>query len=657
MAVDINQSFQDVKGKISSLNKYNQLRDSYNERLNSASNNFQKKSEQVQINIDSAKKAREIKQKFTSSFDQLVEMLQTVDEEDAARQGKRTTNKLIEILKNTLQELPSIAEQILTEEIINSEGCSLDQTYPSNQEIFIPISKIDIFKQLQFDPDSQLGFSIYEKRPYTGQDMPSPKSTNRFFYQVIQGNGLVFQYNGASGQPLFNISYETFNGVEQGNYFKVILLDRLNSPNLISSFLVDYYKSLKLLDFNNAVTKIVDLILNTFSVNAGTGPVTLNDEKRFYIIIQRILGMCFDYTNEIDVGGIAKYPEYDDTTDTLFEFTDNELSLIENEIDLIRRGVVEFVDCNNIILPVTDTGYVSDVISETNEDGSNVDEVLQNVFFNLSNDIRWELQLPQIFNASYNNDIIKNFVNGAVSSILSPKVIFPQFVVAQSILISSSQVGTNIINDFTNEFPGAMSFARNNKKFIINTISRISAVFIESLFNELRKDLLKLAENIVLDIIQKKLSYNKKLFQSVLNNLNQIKLVAQGTKNFISDYRQCKSLLNYIFNLLSIGGIRTLKTGQEDVPTPILLLARTLSGSNPDRELINYIEQMQKLGLPVGTGINGEPDLSTISTYAVMNAIFDERAANGKVEGVAYTETIAPTGQPTGVVRIIGKSI
>ena len=70
MAVDINQSFQDVKGKISSLNKYNQLRDSYNERLNSASNNFQKKSEQVQINIDSAKKAREIKQKFTSSFDQ-----------------------------------------------------------------------------------------------------------------------------------------------------------------------------------------------------------------------------------------------------------------------------------------------------------------------------------------------------------------------------------------------------------------------------------------------------------------------------------------------------------------------------------------------------------------------------------------------------------
>ena len=44
MAIDINQSFEDVKGKISSLNKYNQLKGSYNERLNNASNNFQKKS-------------------------------------------------------------------------------------------------------------------------------------------------------------------------------------------------------------------------------------------------------------------------------------------------------------------------------------------------------------------------------------------------------------------------------------------------------------------------------------------------------------------------------------------------------------------------------------------------------------------------------------
>ena len=34
-----------------------------------------------------------------------------------------------------------------------------------------------------------------------------------------------------------------------------------------------------MLDFQNAVTKIVDFVLNSFTVNAGTGPASLNDQK------------------------------------------------------------------------------------------------------------------------------------------------------------------------------------------------------------------------------------------------------------------------------------------------------------------------------------------------------------------------------------------
>jgi hypothetical protein len=174
--------------------------------------------------------------------------------------------------------------------------------------------------------------------------------------------------------------------------------------------------------------------------------------------------------------------------------------------------------------------------------------------------------------------------------------------------------------------------------------------------NRLRKDLIKLAENIVLDIIKNK---NKYLYVLVENIIKQTKLIVQGGLNAINDYRQCKSLLDYIFNLLSIGGIAALQRlkKKELIPTPILFLSQTLSGSNPDRELIEYIEQMQSLGLPVGRGINGEPDIATVATYATFQAIFNERAKNGKVEGVVYTETISPTGQPTGIVRVVGKSI
>jgi hypothetical protein len=72
---------------------------------------------------------------------------------------------------------------------------------------------------------------------------------------------------------------------------------------------------------------------------------------------------------------------------------------------------------------------------------------------------------------------------------------------------------------------------------------------------------------------------------------------------------------------------------------------------------LNILNKCKSLGLPVGQGINGEPDLATVATYATFQSLFNERAKNGKVEGVAYTETIAPTGQPTGIIRVVGKSI
>jgi hypothetical protein len=66
---------------------------------------------------------------------------------------------------------------------------------------------------------------------------------------------------------------------------------------------------------------------------------------------------------------------------------------------------------------------------------------------------------------------------------------------------------------------------------------------------------------------------------------------------------------------------------------------------------------MKKLGLPVGTGINGEPDLESEATFAKFRAVFKERSKNGKVEGVMYGQQLAPTGQPTGIIRITGKPI
>jgi len=162
MAIDISKSYDDAKRKINSFKKLNEVKTEYDNRIDKFTNNFQKRADNIQINLDSAEKARELKEKFTTSFDELIEMIKTSNDGS-------TQDELIKILKESLQKLPSIVEQIIEEEILKSSGCAQDETYPTNQEIYIPIFKIDIWKQLQFDPDGQLGATIYEKKPYTNQ--------------------------------------------------------------------------------------------------------------------------------------------------------------------------------------------------------------------------------------------------------------------------------------------------------------------------------------------------------------------------------------------------------------------------------------------------------------------------------------------------------
>jgi hypothetical protein len=648
MAVDIKQGFKDAKEKLDTLQKTQKIRTEYENRVNNFTDKLQDKSDKIQLNLDSAEISRKIKQTVSNSFTELVSMLQT------STSGK-TSGYITKVLKKTLIDKPSVIKNIIMEEVISSLGCSEEQTFQTNQELYVDIGKIDIFKQLNFDPNSTLGASIYETKNYS-ENGESPRSTNRFFHQVIQDNGVQSTYYGASGQALFKISFETFNGIEQGYFFKVILLDRLTGTNQVTEFLFDYFESLKILDYNNAVTKIVNLVLNAFSVNAGTGPVSLNDEKSFVKILQRILGMCFDYDKEIDVGGVSKYPEYDDTTDTLFEFTPSDLSQIENEIDLIRRGYVEFIDCNNIQLPITDTGYIFDIISQVNDDGSNIDENLQEIFFNLSNDSRWQLQLPQIFNASYNEDIINNFVKGVLMSVLSPKIIFPLVVMGNAIFTTIDSAGAEIQQDLQVKSPGLMAFSKKNKRFLINAVSRIGGVFLEGLFLELKKDIIKIVKGLILFNLKTK---NERLYlitQEIIKRFIRFSPLILSLKK---DFRECKSLLKYIYALLSITTKFDLlgTTDNEQIPTSVLALTYILEGSSPERELEEYIEEMKKLGLPVGTGINGEPDLESEATFAKFRAVFKERSKNGKVEGVMYGQQLAPTGQPTGIIRITGKPI
>ena len=177
MAEDIRDGFKKSKEKVNAFDKYNKVKNDYNNFIQTNTDKLQKKSDSIQLNLDSASISRKIKDKTSDSFQELIDLIST------SRTGG-TSTFFINLLKNQLQNLPSLIEDILLNSMISALGCSQEQVYLTNQELFINVENIDLFKQLQLNPNSTIGASIYEKNPYN--PTASPRSTNRFFYDLIQ---------------------------------------------------------------------------------------------------------------------------------------------------------------------------------------------------------------------------------------------------------------------------------------------------------------------------------------------------------------------------------------------------------------------------------------------------------------------------------------
>ena len=95
--------------------------------------------------------------------------------------------------------------------------------------------------------------------------------------------------------------------------------------------MVDYYKTIKIVDFHNIMASIMNSLSGAISIQANVGLVQAGDATKFELILQRILGLCFDSKKEIDVSGVAKVAELDGVDDSFFEFTEIDLRNIDDK--------------------------------------------------------------------------------------------------------------------------------------------------------------------------------------------------------------------------------------------------------------------------------------------------------------------------------------
>jgi hypothetical protein len=622
MSIDLNFDYNKAKEKIAATRAYKDLKSEYERVQKQAGSSFEQSKETTTESIENAKKDRKKFQKdLKTQLDQLLDINNVT--------GGKGSNSIKYIKRLFLQTIKNIEPkiiEILNEEALNAVGCDQQQTFDPSV-IWIRVSSIDIANLLKKDPTEGVGKVLYEKRPI--QIQSSPFSMNRELYQRIQSTqpysiDNLQLYKGESGQDLFDIQFsETGPFGQSGGWFKITLSNRANNVNKVGEFLIDYYRTIKVVEFESILPNIMEALTGAISIQANLGITETENASKFSILLQRVLGLCFDNKQEIDVSGIAKIAELDGIDDSFFEFTDLDLRNIQQRITNIQNGVVEYENCDNVKLPIDSQSIVDALENLRFIPDNDLINAADNLTQTLTNNPEWQgLAINGNIQAAVDLNFVKLIAQGIVTALLSPKVLLPIFVMLKAI----GQEGLDTIRNYTD-------FIKNFKKFFINIVSKIGAIFIQELFNLIKKDIKNLIQQIVKDLAREKVD---KRIIIILKLIQLLILIAE----FISDWRKCKSVIDEILWLLKIS---TTGFGNE-IPLPLLFGAQLLDGYSESRAFIGTIEELQKLGIPTGALPDGSPNLGILSILGQLKAQANENAENGKLQVAIPPLTITPAG-------------
>lgn len=688
MAVpDLTNSEEKIQSRLNAIKTFNEVSQSEKSLIKDKGNSLSKSSAQLSTQLN---KIKDFQKRYLkdppNSTDKMLDFLGTT-KGNGAESLSYLKKKVLEV---AVKIEPTIAA-IVKEQTIKALGCSQEQTYtgfnlngleisplstlPQSEGIYIPVQSIDFFSNLKNSPETPFGKMFYEKgvpsaspiyKPYGGtKSFPM----NKQMYQIMETQNLGKSYSqingknylGKSGQNLFDFQYSKENsfGVT-GDYYRVLLLNRENNVNNVGEFISDYYSTIKLVDPVDVGMQLVNIVSGAISINSQIGSGEITNQSKFMLIAQRILGLCFDSRQEIDVSGTAKIAELDGVDDSFFELTEVDLRNIEVEISNVQNGVMEFVDCDNVKLPVDTETLVSQLIDfRDNVDNQTTEQqvnTINTIVNSISQNPQWAPMIPSNFNTSVaiDKNIIKKIPLAVASGVLSPKVLLPLYTLLSVVQSGATytynqqvtsvneviQSGNSNTSQGSNIVADGSDFLKKYKKFSIETISLINNEFLRVLFQELKKDILNLVLLILNDVTK---SQRLKKYAIILKLIQLALVISQ----LINDYRKCKSLMSNILLLLdTINGLGPKQLiSKNDIPIPLLRLAEYLPGYSPERATINTIELLQGMGIPTGTLPDGSPNLMLLFNLMSNKGVDTERAENEKILTIRKEDGITAVGK------------
>jgi hypothetical protein len=654
MALDLKKSYSDASEDISAIKtvKDTSKQDKKLKKNKVKDTNTDKKNSKKQITSDGESKSvidkyKDIKSSNESPIEKLLNIFTQTDDGQSADESEDQNGKKKQRpkAKKSLERLSTIfltagvrtkekIINILINEIIYTIGCAQNQSYSNvsitNTPIYIKIKNIDFFNILKYSPSDE--FTKYSYEELVTQNGVIPYSMNRQLFTRLTNPASFSQqygnsYKGASGNEIFDIQYEL---VQNEQYFKIILKSQPNNQDTISAFLNDYYKSVDIFNIDNLLNNVLSKLFNAADFTNKTPQEELTVTEKFFSIIKRLMGVCSDPSQKIEVSGNAKVSDNDLINEDFFSVSDNELKSIEEKVNNIQNGIVTFDGCDSIPLPVNVVGVdklMGQVINE-NKSEKKVQLFLSGLN-GLSKDPNWNNSVDPL-GLNILDFIFKELIVD-LPSVLLKTILSPKFMLGFMVMFKA--IKTVGLNTLTEYYDGLLDFLKKFKKIIFRISKEIVSIFIEELFNEIKKNIKLLVEDILLDIIGEQ---GKKYYDMYANIVYALLQVSQA---FV-DFKNCKSVIDEILKLLNLG-VKSLNIG---LPQFVLAGASQLGGISNTRAFAATIKNLQKAGLPTGDNADGSPNLMNIALKAMIEGTNSEMAKNGKTEVFIPPLTITPAG-------------
>ena len=628
MAVDINEELKKSANKTSVYKSYKEYKKQYDDLKKKAGSSQETANDLLSDQLSNFTKKRKKHTANGKTFlDELITQLKEL------KGAGIESDKLVKrIFVNSLKTLKPQIKPLLIDSVKKALSCDGVQLYTFNQTVYVPVKSVDLLGSLELAIDDRIGKLYYEQKPIVYNKYPFSMNRELYTrtqnlnqpYSAVSGNN----YDGTSLQNLFDITYvESYTDPItlqpiQGSFFKVDLKPRQNLP-VVDEFLNDYYSTVDIIDYKAFFTNLSDYVTGAISFGKGDGNLKLVSLQKSLLVMQRILGLCYDSNKEIDVSGVSKLSENDNIDNSFFEFTDLDLRIIEQKTSDIKRGVIEFQDCDMVKEPLNVEALLTALDGlNFNEDTSDINEI---------NDALGIIYpaVDDTFKLSIESGFFEQFVKAIINTILSPKTVLPIMVVAELLNQPFSKLVSNMED-----------FAKLFRSFFVEFVSKIGAIFTKEVFNELKKEVKALVALLLGDISAEKI---KKKYQMILSIVGIVPALTKTVK----DFRECKSILDELLQLLNLGVKKKLNKLAEnggDLPLPLLLSAKLLDGYSPTRSFLNTINNLQEIGVPTGPMPDGSPNKFIASIKAMIDGNDQEISENGKVAIGIGPLTITPAG-------------